>query len=542
MKTLKYLWLAIIIPMWVACYEDKGNYDYQEINEVSIAGVDSVYNRDQFDSLRIQPDFTGTQYSDEERFTFQWEINKKIVSNERNLEYEVRLPLGQFFARLMITDRALGTMAQTTFRIRVSSSTAADMIIVLSNYKGRSELSYCRLDKENAKFVSNYYYEGIGEILGTNPVALEQSFNDADNASYGLYVLSGDGLKIIDKNTMEPKGNMDENFFRKIAPPLPIPEFKDYKPEGIKTQILDWSIDLLFGDVWPKSGYIHLISGGRSYYYYKGAQSIVTLNKQSPYGGYLSPVYFPSTLVMDTDNDGWAIQRGYRISNYFLLFDETAGKFVLETRGGSKLEKLEELPVFEGYKLKYGTAVMSDKNNCVAILNQGERVKALLLKTPANSTERTSMPFEVLAEGDMPSDVMNAGSHFHLMSKTPDLFFSTDDKVFRTNVLDWKTSMPSSSARVFDLSRFEYGSDARITCMYVTRSEENIILGVSRYGNDTEGNSEELKGDILVINAKDYSLVGKYEGVAGYPVDVIVKYQYYFRGGCDEYEQKVDNI
>lgn len=71
--------------------------------------------------------------------------------------------------------------------------------------------------------------------------------------------------------------------------------------------------------------------------------------------------------------------------------------------------------------------------------------------------------------------------------------------------------------------------------MSVSRTEREILLGVSRYGDDTEGMSEELKGDVLVLDLKTGELVKKYEGVAGVPVDVENKYQNGFemvkRGG-----------
>ena len=43
--------------------------------------------------------------------------------------------------------------------------------------------------------------------------------------------------------------------------------------------------------------------------------------------------------------------------------------------------------------------------------------------------------------------------------------------------------------------------------------------------------SEELKGDVLVLDLKTGELVKKYEGVAGVPVDVKIKYQKWLRDG-----------
>ena len=42
---------------------------------------------------------------------------------------------------------------------------------------------------------------------------------------------------------------------------------------------------------------------------------------------------------------------------------------------------------------------------------------------------------------------------------------------------------------------------------------------------------EELKGDVLVLDLKTMNMIRKYEGVAGYPVDLMVKYQKFLRDG-----------
>ncbi len=76
--------------------------------------------------------------------------------------------------------------------------------------------------------------------------------------------------------------------------------------------------------------------------------------------------------------------------------------------------------------------------------------------------------------------------------------------------------------------------------MTVSRTEQEILLGISRYGEDTEGMGEELKGDVLVLDLKTMNMIRKYEGVAGYPVDLMVKYQNFSEmgkrmGGCVGY-------
>lgn len=542
MKNIIYV---LVVFLLASCYEDKGNYDYREINEVAVSGVDSVYNVDQFDTLRIYPDFTGTQYADENKFSFEWEINRKVEGREKDLVLPVRLPLGETYCRLIVTDNVLQTKAQAVFRIRVANSTAADLIVVLSNYKNRAELSYKRLDKENAGFVNNYYYEVTGGILGTNPQKLYQNYNDLD-VSKGLEVLVDEGLKIIDQNTMIEKGVIDENFFRRQMPPTPAPVFTGYKVESAVFQIGDWT-----SDPWGlavQNGFMHLISGGRSYYYYQGSSRKVTINDTSAYGGYLSPCSFLTTKEA-VIGSGFMSYLGYRLSTYMLMFDETVGRFVAGSRGAKPVERISELDAIPGYRLKFGAPLLSDKNYCVAVLdNEAGQVKALLLKTPKDAAERAGsdnvapMPFQILGQHDVSKDVMNSKTCFYAMEQVPDLLFATKDKLYKCNIRNWTQTNPSSSQVICSLSDFGYDGDAEITCMYVSRSEQTVMLGVSRYGADISGSSDELKGDLLVLDAATYRQKEIYRGVSGYPMDIRIKYQYYFRHGENESGNMMDNI
>lgn len=68
-----------------------------------------------------------------------------------------------------------GVQYYTPFNLSIRSSTAADLIVVLSKYKGRAELSYLRLDKPS-NWVMNYYADRYGENLGMNPQRLQLTY------------------------------------------------------------------------------------------------------------------------------------------------------------------------------------------------------------------------------------------------------------------------------------------------------------------------------------------------------------------------------
>ncbi|MGE8290902.1 MAG: PKD-like family lipoprotein, partial [Sphingobacterium sp.] len=157
-----------------SCYKDLGTGpgDYVEINELTIAGIDKQYARDMDDSLKITPEIQGTRYSDTSKFNYSWDINNTIVSNSLNLNFKVALVPGNKISRFIVEDKATKVKSYFRFDLNVSSSTAGNLIMVLSKSKGKAELSYLRLDKP-ANWAINYYESRFGKPLGVNPQRLD---------------------------------------------------------------------------------------------------------------------------------------------------------------------------------------------------------------------------------------------------------------------------------------------------------------------------------------------------------------------------------
>ena len=69
----------ILLGWWAfsSCFDDKGNYDYREINELSIAGIgrDTTYTLMAFaDVLRLQPEIASTLEKDESEYEYEWKL------------------------------------------------------------------------------------------------------------------------------------------------------------------------------------------------------------------------------------------------------------------------------------------------------------------------------------------------------------------------------------------------------------------------------------------------------------------------------------
>lgn len=516
MKKIVFLLYAMIFA-W-ACYDDKGNYDYREINQVTIQGIDTLIRCDQMDLLVIPVELEGTQYADTNRFTYLWEVNREVVATTKDLRIYANFPLGEHVARFVVTDKELGTKAFRNFNINVSSSTAGDGILVLSKYQGYAELSFKRLDKEGSVFTPNFYEALVGHPLGIEPRKMHRNYLlDLEYNNSGLIVETDNHLKALDETTLQELGTdkyVDHTFFISSSPQW-LPGVTDFNAQAClylpsKTMGMNGCYQyVVANDVMWSCQSVDMSAMGWGFQRYTNAY------KKSPFdGGVLSPVIF---MAEWTENSA-------RGKSY--VFDETHGHF-LEAPVSGNLSDRPTLGEYPGYKLIYGTHTAT-ANYSVAVLSNGSDYKMLYLKL--------SSPFGVVAEVEVPADVVNETTSWYPVRTEPYLFFATADKLYRYNLRELENGIaPGAKDVVWSLSDAGYEGDAQITCMSAARTEQELLLGVSRYGADSDAMSDELKGDVVVLKLDDRSLIQKYTGVAGRPVDVMIKYQKYnYSGTGDE--------
>lgn len=112
MKRLVYI---IVFALGLtACYDDKGSYDYHDICEVNIEGLESVYETVYRESvLEIDPTVTVTEgnIGDTTRFAYEWRANvpynsTELIGTERILNYRVELCCQRDYTLYFMVSRA----------------------------------------------------------------------------------------------------------------------------------------------------------------------------------------------------------------------------------------------------------------------------------------------------------------------------------------------------------------------------------------------------------------------------------------------------
>lgn len=559
MKYFLMMCVSSLFLLLTSCYKDLGNYDYQEINELSVLGLSNSYEVDQDDSLKIQVELEGTKYADSSRFNFEWEVGRQIIYRYKDLKVRAGMSIGRYLGRYIVTDKETGAKTYFQFSLRVSSSTAGDLILVLSREDGRAELSYKRLDKDEP-FVSNYFLDRFGKSLGTDPKAILINYNYMAGimpfgfslTTGGLQILLDNQWKVLDKNDLAPDSLISDikaSSFTNYMSPYPIPDVSNYKADYVHYQIGFWNYSP-YG--YPnQDGRMYMISNGALYYSGFGSTgATVRVNQKAPGNGKLSPALCFAEAGHDPPGiKPTLIYKGFKTSSYVLLFDEVNGKFLYSNGGGSPLTIItkkdgEYLPIFPGYKMIYATHT-SEPNKCVAVLSKGNTTKLLYMHVPSDATAERTKPFAIEGELDVPSSLINEESKFYPMTFNPYLLFSTKDRLYKYNTLGIKEKVMPNQVLV-SLSTLGYDANATLENFTVSRTEKTILLAVSNYGTDKEGRGSVLKGDVVKLNfdksASEAKLSQIYSGISGFPVDIKIKYQNFLREGLDKDDKLIDKI
>lgn len=167
-KFLSLLMVAALLATF-SCRKDEPGRGKNENAAVveSISGVADEYELEQFANLVINPDVKLSS-SEDEGVRYEWSINYKVVSQEKNLEFKVN-EIGNFDGYFMAVSPSGAKIVE--FKIRVSSPSYDKGLILLSEVDGKSVLTFKRLDKMDFPAVPYVFANNNpGAELGKTPL------------------------------------------------------------------------------------------------------------------------------------------------------------------------------------------------------------------------------------------------------------------------------------------------------------------------------------------------------------------------------------
>lgn len=515
-----------------ACYDDKGNYDYCDINEVAIGGIEQQIELDRFDHLVVKPSLDGSLYKgDESHYAYEWYLGRTLIAETRDLDYEVNNNIGSYMLKYVVTDTDNGTKSFQTATVIVNSSSSSDGILVVSNQHGLADMSYLRLDKEGASFSSMFYNKNNEEPLATNVRQIKQTFGDGYPnyakiyGGQGIKIISDDGLQLINNITLEKNKKYDADFFLEYGSLYPIPDYSHYKPAYVNSIVSQWRLNP-YGSMMTNES-VWVISEDGSYYDIEYSRTSAPRISISNFKGDNDDVKF-SPMIFESGRKptpiaGKNLHAGWSPSYTEIVFDENSAAFYYLDY--TDMYRIDDSRSFPGYKAVWGEDTYQF-NFDFAVITNGTNSKFVTF----------NIDDDPIKLSDVEAPVVTENSHYFMLRNTPYVYFNDSKGVYRYNVLNVGSGIAPSDGDCFlKLSDLGYGNDAAITDICLHRAEKKMLIAVSKYGSDKEGNSEDLKGDVVEIDldGTSFNIINKWQGVCGADAKLIYKYRTFARN--DEY-------
>lgn len=204
-----YILLPVLMTLLAACSQDKGNYDYVDLKEPSVTGLEDAAVLT-FAQLSVTPDLGEGDFPASE-YTFEWKavdnngsIEPVVVGTDVVLDYEVTLPPGSYTLFFKITESATGLYWQYDMQLTVSSSTSEGWMVLCSD-EGRARLDIISVvTGETVKDVLRD--NGMPQMNGPRKIQWLSSMTDASSP---YYILTDDGATRLGKDSFEWKPEYD---------------------------------------------------------------------------------------------------------------------------------------------------------------------------------------------------------------------------------------------------------------------------------------------------------------------------------------------
>ena len=313
-----------------SCYEDKGNYDYKELNEISlISPVEGTrYVVDRYDTLCIEPefDFSVHRLSDDD-MSYKWEIYLDDWANtetqaitlgtEKTLKAQITRPasINDYALMLTVTEKSNGASYLFKYYVSVLPSVLSGLM-VLQDDKGKCRLDYLASIYAEPSFTSNrhiphvYAVNNNGNILEGSPRGV--SFSLVTKSSYepqvkNLYVWTDKQVARINPSDFSLE-HADEDLFM-------------ISPEKIDITTIDRSSSYSHVTVMINDGQPHVLNQQATmsygYQFSRALKANTSLTGEMRFAPY---VYQP---------DLFSSQTGYTA----ILYDEIGKRFVKIAQG-----------------------------------------------------------------------------------------------------------------------------------------------------------------------------------------------------------------
>ena len=216
MKKITIIILTAFITFGLACFKDKGNYDYKNINEIKIAGMAASYSVVLgVDVLHIAPKIQMTEVdTDPGRFNYYWILynNTTVVDTLGTgpvLDARVNVSPDTYVLYLRIIDNATGVAWKAGTNVTVGTRYSTGLMLMGTGENGNAEVDMITMVNDTVVVHGILANSGLPALH--DPVTILQSGGKDTASNRGrLWVMTKSGSYYLDRKSMF--GNTTRNF------------------------------------------------------------------------------------------------------------------------------------------------------------------------------------------------------------------------------------------------------------------------------------------------------------------------------------------
>ena len=208
MKKILYVFLGIL---FAACLDDKGSYDYHDVNETTIEGIAGSYNVTQgITTLKIEPQITMTLADSEDttRFQYEWRANTGynstvLIGTTRTLNYPVTLDVGSYTLYFRVIDRQTDLVAVARASLNVGSPYSRGILLIGENPAGEADVQMLAINTDTVLFRDILVNSGLPVLR--DPVDIIHTGYSLYDDYIKLWVLTKSQAYSMDRPTFKGK-------------------------------------------------------------------------------------------------------------------------------------------------------------------------------------------------------------------------------------------------------------------------------------------------------------------------------------------------
>ncbi len=212
MKRYISLFVLAATTLFLSCAEDKGNYDYKSINELTIKGIPEDTTVMHAEVLKIQPVLDRLLEDTEEGLEYSWTMAGKEIATTRDLNYEVPFDwdVKKYDCMYTVTDTRNGMKYFQKFNLSVVAAFSWGYYFLCEEADGTSVLSYFST-KEGTKECLHTTQVG-SYVFGKRPKTIVESFGKIEALNdyyYTMYIVNGESEQqviITNNGSFMPSG------------------------------------------------------------------------------------------------------------------------------------------------------------------------------------------------------------------------------------------------------------------------------------------------------------------------------------------------